>query len=584
MFYKLFSILVIGVYGVTVLPFSGVAHAKVPLTKAEIHRLRNIVRLRLKQQSWRKAHRSDRMTPGDSLSTGKASLADLRFNDGSLARVGERAIFRFLPKTRRLSLSNGTVLLLIPPGRGGTRIRTPNAAAAIRGSALFVRYDKTTDTTIVGALTDSGIKVSNKNASQTQKLAAGQLLVIVKDRIVSFYDFDLRTFYETSDLVQDLDLTNSAKPNPDPAIASVQAEITDALATQKPLIGQEVKTNPSFIKLSAEPPSQKPGVPVAQDPSPIDIDARQLSSTQGANIKNNAINPASGVPQKSTTQSITPSPVTTTPQPATPQPTTSSPSKPSVIIKTPAVTPPTQPTQEVPTEPQPATPVPPTQEIPTEPQPATPVPPTQEIPTEPQPETPVPPTQEIPTEPQPATPVPPTQEIPTEPQPATPVPPTQEIPTQPEPATPVPPTQEVPEVELDYITAPSPTPEIPTQPEPATPVQPTREVPEVELDYITAPSPTPEIPTQPEPATPVPPTQEVPEVELDYITAPSPTPEIPTQPEPTTPVQPTREVPEVELDHITTPSPKMEASEMEKAPEMNVEPIVPSSTTDKTGI
>ena len=70
MFYKLVSILVTGVWGVTILPFSGIAHAKVPLRKAEIHKLRNLVRLRLKKQPWRKARMTDSMIPGDSLSTG----------------------------------------------------------------------------------------------------------------------------------------------------------------------------------------------------------------------------------------------------------------------------------------------------------------------------------------------------------------------------------------------------------------------------------------------------------------------------------------------------------------------------------
>ncbi len=461
MFCKIFSILILGAWGVTLLPFSGVAHAKVPLTKAEIHKLRNLVQLRLKKQPWRKARITDRMIPGDSLSTGKASLADLRFNDGSLARVGERAIFRFLPKTRRFFLSNGTALLLIPPGRGGARIRTPNAATAIRGSALFVRYDKVTDTTIVGALTDSGIQVSNKDASQTHGLAAGQLLVIVKDRIAGLYDFDLRTFYETSELVQGLDLTNSTVPNPDPAIASVQAETTDALAKQKPLISAKVEKNPSFIKLSTQNPRKTTVSPITQSQQAVDvIDASQVGSGVRRNNPNFPSNNNKPVTQPSTDLlPATPvAPVTSTPA-TKPEPIKSPSSGPNVIIRT-----------NQPTQPQPATPTPRTQEIPSQPQPATPTPPTQEIPTQPEPASPVtPPTQEIPTQPEPATPVnPPTQEIPTQPEPATPVtPPTQEIPTQPEPATPITP----------------PTQEIPTQPEPVTPVTPpTQEIPSAQPD------------------------------------------------------------------------------------------------------
>jgi len=199
MFHKSFPLLVIALWGIIVLPFPNQVKAITPLTRAEIQSLRNLVQLIPRNRDKKRpARKSDAMTPGDGLSTGRASLADLRFNDGSLARVGEQAIFQFLPNTRNFRLSNGTALLLIPPGRGQTLIQTPSAAAAIRGSALFVRYNQETDTTIVGALTNSGIEVSNKEASQTQVLQAGQMMVIVKGKFQGLYDFDLRNFYETA--------------------------------------------------------------------------------------------------------------------------------------------------------------------------------------------------------------------------------------------------------------------------------------------------------------------------------------------------------------------------------------------------
>jgi FecR protein len=250
MFQKFFPLLAIGIWGVVVFPLSRPANASTPLTQAQIQDLRNLVQLIPKNTKKRPARKLDPMRPGDGLSTGRESLADLRFNDGSVARVGEQAVFQFLPKTRNFRLSNGTVLLLIPPGRGQTRIQTPNAAAAIRGSALFVRYDAETDTTIVGALTNSGIEVSNKEAS-CGVLEAGQLVMIVKGKCQGLLDFDLRNFYETSDLVRGLDLNRqNLAPSPDPAIASVQAETSAAIATQTPIIGEGVLENPSFLQLT----------------------------------------------------------------------------------------------------------------------------------------------------------------------------------------------------------------------------------------------------------------------------------------------------------------------------------------------
>lgn len=227
--------------------------AEVPLTSAVVQDLRNQVRLFLKNQIPRPAQRSDKMTPGDALATDRSALAELRFNDRSLARVGEQTLFRFQPNTRSFSLSNGTLLLVIPPGQGATRVRTPNAAAGIRGSALFVRYNPDTNTTLVGALTNSQIEVSNQDKSQNQVLKAGQMAVITQNRIERVYDFDLNTFYETSELTRGLDLPRrNATAHPDPAIAAVQLETAEAIRAQAPLVGQGIVDTPAFVRLASQ--------------------------------------------------------------------------------------------------------------------------------------------------------------------------------------------------------------------------------------------------------------------------------------------------------------------------------------------
>ena len=345
MFRKLLPLLVIGVWGVTVVPLPERASATTPLTRAEIKKLRNLVQLVPKNRQQRAARTSDSMFPGDGLATGRASLAELRFNDRSMARIGEQAVFQFLPKTRNFRLSNGTVLLLIPPKQGQTRIQTPNAAAAIRGSALFVRYDEQTDTTTVGALTNSGIEVSNKDASQRRVLEAGQMLVIVKDKIQGLYDFDLRTFYETSDLVRGLDLTRqTGVPSLDPAIAKVQEETVSAVAAQKPITGAGVIENPTFVQLTDTPPNSAsvPGnaVTSTKDNSPagtsrgnspleslVDIEQVLLNTVPEKvnNVGDPTINsgtvtkiePAEPGPKPTPTQ-ITPTPTPITPTPTPP--------------------------------------------------------------------------------------------------------------------------------------------------------------------------------------------------------------------------------------------------------------------------
>ena len=235
-------------WSAAILPLPQQARAETALNRAVVQKLNNLVQLIRQNNAAHPARVSDTMTPGDALSTGRSSLAELRFNDGSLARVGEQAIFRFMPKTRNFKLSNGTLLLLVPPGRGTTDVWTPNATAAIRGSALFLRYIPETATTVVGALTNSNIEVSNQGASQRQVLQAGEMAVIIKDRIEALYKFDLKTFYETSDLVQGLDLNKKSGIATDRAIAQVQAETSAALAAQSPIPDAEAIVNPTFVR------------------------------------------------------------------------------------------------------------------------------------------------------------------------------------------------------------------------------------------------------------------------------------------------------------------------------------------------
>ncbi|MFN6480891.1 FecR domain-containing protein, partial [Nostoc sp. DedQUE07] len=357
MFYKSFPLLVIGLWGLIVLPLPNRVNATTPLTRAEIQNLRNIVQLIPKDKlKKRPARKLDAMTPGDGLSTGRASLADLRFNDGSLARVGEQALFQFLPKTRDFKLTNGTVLLLIPPGKGQTRIQTPNAAAAIRGSALFVRYDQQTDTTIVGALTNSGIEVSNKKASRTQVLEAGQMVIIIKGEFQRLYDFDLRNFYETSQMVRELDLNRqSPVPTPDPAITSVQAETAAALKAQAPIKGEGVIDNPSIVQLTPSPSNSSANSSGKTEQTSTNTNQQSVPSTNNnkVNSEDNSVGADSSSTLTPTQNSSTENPTNKNPQnntlpisPTDPTPVTSPDTTP--VTTTPVTSPDTTPVTTTP--------------------------------------------------------------------------------------------------------------------------------------------------------------------------------------------------------------------------------------------
>ncbi|MEL6262484.1 MAG: FecR domain-containing protein [Cyanobacteria bacterium J06626_6] len=249
------------------------------LTWARVDFLRNRVQLVPKEQRGRRARISDILSVGDSLRTARESRAELRFNDGSLARIGERATFRFTPNTRNFQLSNGTVLLLIPPGRGRSTIQTPNAVTGIQGSALFVRYIPETDTTIVGALTDNPLGpmvLFNRDGTEQQALRANEIGVIEGNQITELYQFDGTLFWQSSGLAEGFNyLTDSSSTGSD-ALDGVRQEIRDAISNQAPLNSDSVIVNPdSFARPE---PTESPG---ATQPNPVGATAESPESEQG---------------------------------------------------------------------------------------------------------------------------------------------------------------------------------------------------------------------------------------------------------------------------------------------------------------
>ena len=204
----------------------------IPLTQATLRKVVNRVDLFLLSQLARSAKVNDRLSnSGDAIKTQRASRTELKFNDGTLAKVGELATFRFIPNTRRFELGNGTYLFLVPPGRGNTEFNTPNAKAGIKGSALFIRYIEESDTTIMGALTNNPLGPMDITVGgKKQDLYAGQMVVAIKDRIDRVETFDLTTFFQTSPMYRDIDIM-------DPDLQAVRQEMADAVTTQVAAIG-----------------------------------------------------------------------------------------------------------------------------------------------------------------------------------------------------------------------------------------------------------------------------------------------------------------------------------------------------------
>ena len=249
------------------------AEASVPLRRADVEALRNRVEFIPRGRTPRAARRSDFLAVGDALRTAAQAQADLRFNDGSLARVGERATFQFQPNTRNFRLSNGTLLLLIPPGQGRTNIQTPSAVTGIQGSAVVVRYIPESDLTLVMALTNNpagpmtittnGCAEAGADCATTEYSLYGGQMALIQNNQVQVVEFDLPMFYQTSPLVEGLELDNPDAESPLGAVLEqVRAETLEALEEQSPFSEESVILNPAAIGLdgAAQAVSEQPWV------------------------------------------------------------------------------------------------------------------------------------------------------------------------------------------------------------------------------------------------------------------------------------------------------------------------------------
>ena len=111
-----------------------------PLTEARVNKIINEVAVVDAQSSARAAKLNDVITPGAGVKTGIKSRSELLFQDQTLMRVGPETFFTFTGGTREMALREGTMLLQVPKGLGGAKIRTAAVTAAITGTTIMLEH------------------------------------------------------------------------------------------------------------------------------------------------------------------------------------------------------------------------------------------------------------------------------------------------------------------------------------------------------------------------------------------------------------------------------------------------------------
>ena len=138
------------------------------------------------------------------LKTGVKSRSELLFQDNTLTRIGPETSFSFKAGTRDLTLGKGTMLLQVPKGLGGTKIRTAAITAAITGTTIMMEY--TPGKNIKVLVLEGSLRLSVKGGilGDSVLLRPGRMVIMRPDakRIPDPVAVDLRGVMKTSSLVR----------------------------------------------------------------------------------------------------------------------------------------------------------------------------------------------------------------------------------------------------------------------------------------------------------------------------------------------------------------------------------------------
>ncbi len=190
------------------------ARANRPLSRGEVYKMNNEVRYLPQGKSARGARIGDVLVPMDGVGTGSRSRAEVIFNEGSIARVGSNAIFRFKPGLRSFHLRHGTALILSPTQTiaSATRIELPDADIEAFGMGgggdindqmgLLAMVDaskpEATETRIL-MLTSGTLTISPKVGPPFQ-IMGGDYVVMQQGKVISVTKVNLSTFYQSTAL------------------------------------------------------------------------------------------------------------------------------------------------------------------------------------------------------------------------------------------------------------------------------------------------------------------------------------------------------------------------------------------------
>jgi FecR protein len=174
-----------------------------PLTEAHVTKIIRDVRVIDPAKGTHAAAINEMIKDEIGLKTGVKSRSELLFQDNTLTRLGPETSFSFKTGTRDMTLKQGTMLIQVPKGLGGAKIRTAAVTAAITGTTIMVQYTPAKHIKVL--VLEGSLRLSvNGTFGDSVLLQAGRMAIMRPDakRIPEPVAVDLRRVMQTSSLVK----------------------------------------------------------------------------------------------------------------------------------------------------------------------------------------------------------------------------------------------------------------------------------------------------------------------------------------------------------------------------------------------
>jgi len=321
-------------FGATTLGYAG------PLLEARVTQIINVVKVVEPSRGSHPASLNELIKDELALKTGVKSRSELLFQDNTLTRIGPETYFSFKTGTRDMTLEQGTLLLQVPKGIGGAKIRTAAVTASITGTTIMMEYRPGRDLKVL--VLEGSMRLSlNGRLDEKVSLRPGQMIMMPPDakKIPQPVHVDLKQVMSTSSLVK---MSKKGKATL-PSLSLIQKAIDEQavekghntlVATNLTIEGQGtnviVGADSTIATISrhedateAEKPAPTPAPVATPQPTPI------LGGSPVGTPNPSATPGSSATPQPTATPNATATPkptatpkATATPRPsATPRPT-----------------------------------------------------------------------------------------------------------------------------------------------------------------------------------------------------------------------------------------------------------------------